>query len=59
MIAIGAFHFSFGFVEFPTPEAAEAAYNSMQGESVDGREICVDYAAERREGAFSSIFYEL
>ena len=44
-------------MEFETPEAAQAAYDSMQGQSVDGREIYVDFAYERRDGAFSSIFF--
>ena len=44
-------------MEFETPEAAQAAYDSMQGQSVDGREIYVDFASERRDGAFSSFFF--
>ena len=46
-------HFRFGFVEFSSPEEASSAYESMQGQEIDGREVVVDYAAEhapRREG---------
>ena len=41
----------FGFVEFATAEAAQQAHDSMQGQSVDGRQIVVDYASELRDGA--------
>lgn len=40
----------FGFVEFDSPEAAKDAYDSMRGESVDGRQVTIDFAAERGEG---------
>ncbi len=38
---------SFGFVEFETGEDAQAALESMKGESLNGRELVIDYAAER------------
>lgn len=42
--------FRFGFVEFTSPEEATSAYEAMQGQEIDGREVVVDYAAERGEG---------
>ena len=38
-------------MEFASPAAARAAHDSMQGQSVDGREIYIDYASELRDGA--------
>ena len=38
---------SFGFVEFESGDAAKSAFEAMSGGSVDGREIRLDYAAER------------
>lgn len=40
----------FGFVEFDTPEQAKFTHEAMQGETVDGRQVTVDFAAERGEG---------
>lgn len=40
----------FGFVEFDSPEQAKDAHEAMQGESVDGRQVTIDYAAERGDG---------
>jgi len=40
----------FGFVEFPSGEAAQSAHDAMQGQEVDGRAITVDYAAEKTGG---------
>jgi nucleolin len=42
--------FSFGFVEFPSGEAAQSAHDAMQGQEVDGRAITIDYATEKGGG---------
>jgi RNA recognition motif-containing protein len=39
----------FGFVEMATEEAAQAAINSLNGTSLDGREINVAEARPRRD----------
>jgi len=40
----------FGFVEFPSGEAAQSAHDAMQGQEVDGRAITIDYATEKGGG---------
>ena len=40
----------FGFVTFTTSEAAEAAIEGMNGQSLDGRTLIVNEARERRGG---------
>jgi len=40
----------FGFVEYQTAEAAEAALKAMDGAELDGRILRVDFAAEKPEG---------
>lgn len=40
----------FGFVEFESPDAAKEACNSMQGQSIDGRQVNLDFSAPRGEG---------
>lgn len=37
----------FGFVTFKTSEQASAAMDSMNGQSLDGRTIKIDFASER------------
>jgi RNA recognition motif-containing protein len=39
----------FAFVEFTTQEAADAAMEALNGQSVDGREIRVDKAKPKTE----------
>jgi cold-inducible RNA-binding protein len=41
----------FGFVEFATVEEAVAAKEAMDGAELDGRNIKVDFAQEKREEA--------
>ena len=41
---------SFGFVDFGDEEACKAAADSMHDAEVDGRNIKVDFAAERGSG---------
>lgn len=43
-------HRGFGFVEFDSPEEAKEAYDKMQGQSIDGRDVFVDFAGERGSG---------
>ena len=43
-------------MEFASPEAAQEAHDKMQGQTVDGRQIYVDYASELRDGAPRSDF---
>lgn len=45
--------FRFGFVDFETAAAAKAAKSAMEGESIDGREVHLDFAAERGSGSCS------
>ncbi|TFK98400.1 hypothetical protein BDV98DRAFT_474913, partial [Pterulicium gracile] len=45
----------FGFVEFSSVEEAENAFEKMNGEQIDGREIRLDYSQPRpprEEGGF-------
>ncbi|KAB0389956.1 hypothetical protein E2I00_004219 [Balaenoptera physalus] len=37
----------FGFITFTNPEHASDAMRAMNGESLDGRQICVDHRASR------------
>jgi nucleolin len=39
----------FGFVEFANAEDAAKAKDEMQGKEVDGRELNIDFAQERKE----------
>ncbi len=39
----------FGFVEFSSGADAQAAHDGMQGQSVDGRQVRIDYASELRD----------
>uniref|UniRef100_A0A0B7ANH4 RNA-binding protein EIF1AD n=1 Tax=Arion vulgaris TaxID=1028688 RepID=A0A0B7ANH4_9EUPU len=41
----------FAFVEFKTPEAAANALDSMKGLSIDGRQLTLDFAADKGSGA--------
>ena len=41
---------SFGFVEYDSPQEAQSAFEAMSGGTVDGRQITLDYAAERGPG---------
>jgi len=40
----------FGFVSFSTPDECEQAFKAMSGQDVDGRNVTVDYAAEKGQG---------
>jgi RNA recognition motif-containing protein len=40
----------FGFVTFDSPSAAQTAIEQMDGQSLDGRNIRVDQAQDRRGG---------
>ena len=42
------FTYRFGFVDFDTVEAAQEAFNAMKGQEVDGRQVFLDFAGERR-----------
>ena len=37
-------------MEFESGAAAQAAHDAMQGQEVDGRQVTVDYAAEKAPG---------
>ena len=37
-------------MEFDSADAAKDAHDAMQGQVVDGRQVTVDFAAERGEG---------
>jgi len=39
----------FGFVEFASVEEATAAKDAMQGQEVDGRELKIDFAQEKKQ----------
>ena len=39
----------FGFVEFTSIEEATAAKDAMDGKEVDGRELRIDFAQEKKE----------
>ena len=41
----------FGFVEFTNPEDAKKAVKEMQGAEINGREIKIDFAKEKKEKA--------
>merc|ERR1712228_1030248 len=40
----------FGYVEFSTPDEAKSAYSSMNGSSIGGRDVTLDYTEERSGG---------
>jgi len=40
----------FGYVDFENEDDAETAFAAMNGKEVDGREVALDYAAERGSG---------
>ncbi len=42
----------FGFITFREPASAKAALNEMNGASLDGREIRVDSAQDKRKSRF-------
>ena len=42
-----SFIFSFGYVEFDSVEAAQAAMTSMDGQQLDGRYMRLDFAEPR------------
>ena len=42
--------FRFGFVEFSSAEQAASAFDRMKGQEVDGRQVFLDFAAERSGG---------
>lgn len=44
--------FRFGFVDFESVDDAKEALKSMNGQTVDGREIKIDFAQERGSGKF-------
>ena len=39
----------FGFVEFTSIEEAKAAKEAMDGKEIDGRELRIDFAQEKKE----------
>lgn len=41
----------FGFVEFTNVEDAVKAKDAMQGKEIDGRELRIDFAQEKKEEA--------
>lgn len=41
------FSFRFGFVDFSSPEAAAKAYDEMSGQSIDGRQVWLDFAQDK------------
>ncbi|XP_012938051.1 nucleolin isoform X2 [Aplysia californica] len=40
----------FAFVEFGSPDEAASAYDTMAGETIDGRQVRIDFAAEKSGG---------
>lgn len=40
----------FGFVSFSTADECQQAYKAMVGQEVDGRQVSIDYAAEKGSG---------
>ncbi len=50
--------YRFGFIEYSSADQAEKGYNNMVGSSVDGRQIVLDFAAERGKIANSGVWRE-
>lgn len=46
----------FGFTTFTSPEHASDAMGAMNGESLDGRQICVDHLGKLARGTGGSAF---
>ena len=42
--------FRFAFVDFDSADKAAAAYDAMNGETIDGRQVRLDFAAEKGSG---------
>ena len=38
----------FGFVDFDSAKDAQDAFNAMDGQEIDGRQVFLDFAEERR-----------
>ncbi|XP_057563681.1 RNA-binding protein 3-like [Hippopotamus amphibius kiboko] len=47
---------SFGFITFTRPEHASDAMRAMNGESLDGRQVCVDHAGKLARGTSGGAF---
>uniref|UniRef100_A0A2K5S4L3 RRM domain-containing protein n=1 Tax=Cebus imitator TaxID=2715852 RepID=A0A2K5S4L3_CEBIM len=46
----------FGFITFTNPEHASVAMRAKKGESLDGRQICVDHASKSDRGTRGGAF---
>lgn len=43
-------YFRFAFVDFKSAEAAAEAFDSMNGQAIDGRQVTLDFAADKGSG---------
>lgn len=50
--------FRFGYVEYDSVDAAQKALNDMQGYDLDGRELFLDFAAERSDAPRGNVFWQ-